>query len=162
MCGYGRCVRVPLSALHSLLEPPYLYPLRGDPEVHIVGAQSINVFVGDPAALSHPRSLLRGPKRLRNLVASSGLEIMKGCRRRMTKRGLSSIRRSPLRELKRLRMPLEPSELKAAASSRCSLPRSDKIRPQARPYIRQVFLAGCREHAPRNAGGKGPRDGLCA
>jgi hypothetical protein len=59
--------------------------------------------------------------------ASTGLETMEGCRR-MTRRGLSSIHRSPPRGLKRLRKPRVPSEPKATASSNRSLSRSDQTR----------------------------------
>src|SRR3712207_8011269 len=52
-------------------------------------------------------------------------------------RSLSSIHRSPPRGLKRLRKPQVPSALKAPTSSRCSLPRSNKV-------------IGGRGHAPRS------------
>jgi hypothetical protein len=68
----------------------------------------------------HPRSRRKAPKKLRRLLTSSGLQTMKGCRRRITNRGLSSIHRSRPRGLKRLRKPRVPSELKATVSSSCS------------------------------------------
>ena len=77
------------------------------------------------SARSTPRSQRKAQKKPRSLLASSGLEIMKGCQQ-ITNRSLWSIRRSPLRGLKRLRKLLVPGELKVAASSRCSLPRSER------------------------------------
>jgi hypothetical protein len=67
----------------------------------------------------HPRSRRKAEKKPRRLLASSGLQTMKGCQR-ITNRGLSSIHRSRPRELKRLSKPRAPSELKATASSSCS------------------------------------------
>jgi hypothetical protein len=55
-------------------------------------------------------------KKPRRPLASSELGTMKECGR-MTRRGLSSIRRSPPRGLKKLRKPRVPSEPKATASS---------------------------------------------
>jgi hypothetical protein len=108
----------------------------------------------------HPQEPAEGAEEAEESPGVERAGDKKGCHRRITNRGLSSIRRSLPRGVKRLRKSLEPSELKAAPSSSCSLPRSDKIRPQARPYIRQVLLAGRREHAPRNAGGIGPGVGF--
>jgi hypothetical protein len=68
---------------------------------------------------STPKSLPKAQKKPRRLLASSGLQTMKGCQQ-ITNRGLSSIHRSRPRELKRLSKPRVPSELKATASSSCS------------------------------------------
>jgi hypothetical protein len=86
-----------------------------------IGALSTSLQEGRP--LEGFGALVRAwkaQKKPRRHQASSGLEIMKGCHRRITNRGLTSMRRSPLRELKRLSKPRVPSELKATASSRCS------------------------------------------
>jgi hypothetical protein len=41
MVGKGRGVLAFLTALHTILEPRYLYPFCGGPEAHIVPAEIV-------------------------------------------------------------------------------------------------------------------------
>ena len=53
MMGDGRRVLTLPSALHALLEPPDLYPLRGGPKGHVLPEEIGGRLVGDSAVLDH-------------------------------------------------------------------------------------------------------------